>query len=207
MRPRFCLALCVLTFALTGCNAQRDPALDAKMAQLVDRVEQRVEAERRAELAVAALAARDLAPIEYASAGMALETLGLLYIPDPRQNPARRPSDADSETIDPSEWLPNWIHGPHPSWLGQQPPQSTDVIGPSTADLAWASLAEWDDAQAGNQSEVSDEARPGRRRGSARKKPKIRVNLFQLRVAGQPVSFSGSVKDLKGVQIKLKLRL
>lgn len=207
MRPRLCLALCVLAFALTGCNARRDGALDTEMARLVDRVEQRVEAERRAELAVAALAARDLAPIEYASAGMALETLGLLYIPDPRQKVARRGSETESETIAPSEWLPNWIHGPHPSWLAHQTPSPTEVTDPMMPDLAWTPLAEWDDMGDNESSEASDEGRPGRRRGSGRSKPKIRVNLFQLRVAGQPVSFSGSVKDLKGVQIKLKVRL
>ena len=190
------LALCVVLAGMTGCSAGVRP--DAKVGAIVEREDRRVAAERAEEMT--ALAAADLAPLELASAGAALQTLGLLYVPDPRPRPAARtgrvPTAADDN--------PNWVQGPPPSWLGQPWPDGS-AMDADAEDGGWRPGASWDSA--GDGPSVSSDGVGGGRRGGGKRKPKLRKDLMNFHIRGRPVSFSGSLKGLKGVQFKATIKM
>jgi hypothetical protein len=179
-----CLGLCVLMVALTGCARQARP--DAEVAKRVEREDRRL-----AELT--AVAAVDIEPFELASASVAIETLGLLYVPDRRQAPPPpEPTQAPRQ--------PGWLEGT-PRWLAHP------WAFPASAD--WTGLIEpGAQALADDGDDGSDDSNSGSDRERGRRaKPRIRVNLFNLRINDRPVSFSGSAKGTDSVQLRATIRM
>ena len=184
MRPVPCLALCLVGFVLTGCAARTDRP-DSDVARIVEREEA-----RRAASTAVALA--DVEPVELASAAVALETLGILYVPNARElvatdAPAREPAVA------------GWVEGTPPSWGATY----VVTLAPQLDEPMDAGVeASSDDADAGD-----DDSRPGRRRGNGQQRPKVRLQILNLKVNELPLSFSGSVKNMNSVQFRVTLRM
>jgi hypothetical protein len=178
-----CLALCLFALALTGCSG-RAARPDAEVARIIER-----EDAKRARSA--AIAAVDVDPVELASAAVALETLGILYVPEARTTAADAPARAPAAE--------GWNEGAPASWgLTFVVPQAMDVedeIEPDPEEVA-------DDEAAGD-----DESRPGRRRGNGQKRPRVRVQILDMKLKNNPVSFSGSVKNLDSVQFRMTIRM
>jgi hypothetical protein len=63
------------------------------------------------------------------------------------------------------------------------------------------------DSEADDEQLITDDGPGNRRRKSGNKKPKVRVDLLRLRMNGNPVSFSGSLKGFKGVQLKATIKM
>ena len=184
MRPAPCLALCLLAMTATAC-AGRAGRPDADVARIVEREEARLAAST-------AVAAVDVEPVELASAAVALETLGILFVPNPKTT-----ADADGPAREPAP--AGWVEGAPPSWGATYVvPLSPDLDGQPDVDVDGSA----DDAEAGD-----DESRPGRRRGKGQQKPKVRLRILDLKINDRPVSFSGSVKNLDSIQFRVTIRM
>ena len=181
MRPAPCLTLCLLTLAALGCGG-RSSRPDASLARLVEQEEAR----RAARVAVAAV---DVDPFGLASAAVALEAMGVLYVPGPQAQVAP-PTKAPAS--------PGWREGAPPSWGSFVVPMSPELTDDAQADAG----ASADEADQGD-----DESRPGRRRGNGRQKPRVRLRILDLKINDRPVSFSGSVKNLDSVQFRMTIKM
>ena len=183
MRPAPCLALCVLAIGVVGCSA---PPVrpDAEVARIVEREDRR----QRPTVAVAEL---DLQPLELASAGVALEALELLYVPN-RGHQNTAPASARAPV--PAGW-----HEAPASWLGYPGPVSTDAEELRSVDPEVSAISFDTDA-----APSSDE--DGDRRGGGGKRPRVRLNFLNLKINDNPISFSGSLKGMGNLQLRATIR-
>jgi hypothetical protein len=180
-----CLTLCVLATAPIGCARHVRP--DGEVARTVEREDRRL-----AELT--AVVSVDLEPLELASAAVAVETLGLLYLPDRRTSP---PPSEPTQAPRPPGWLegtPRWLAHP---WAFPASPDWTGLLEPGAQALADEDAGGSDEGDA-----VADRERDGRGR-----RPRLRVNFLKLRIKDRPVSFSGSAKGTESVQFKATIRM
>ena len=194
------LVTCVLVVGFACCGAAGCGAAtgrpDAEVARLADAEDRRLAADRAAHFS--ALASTDLAYLELAAAGAAIETIALLYVPSPASSATAAPA------VEPVDSNPDWVEGPPPSWLDQPWPHS-QALDPDGADVAAAARRP---GSGGSDGPVSFEG-GGRSRRQERKasKPKLRMDLLNLHIRGRPVSFSASLKGLKGVQFKAVVKM
>jgi hypothetical protein len=173
-------ALFVLSTGLTGC-AVHSGGPDALVARVVEREERR-QAQR------AAVAAVDLDPLELSSAGLILETLSLLYVPEARQASAEMPGSA-----------PGWHYSPPTAWMAYPFPLA----------LTWDVSPEQNAFASGDGDGKSDDgpASDGVVTQDSNGRPRVRLNFLKFRINNRPISFSGSAKGLKGVQLRATIKL
>ena len=195
--PRLIASVLLVGFACcgaAGCGAATGRP-DAEVASLVEQEDRRLAADRAAHLS--ALASTDLAYLELAAAGAAVETIALLYVPSPAAPATTAPA------VEPVDSNPDWVEGPPPSWLDQPWPHS-QAMDPDGADVAGAARRP---GSGGGDGPVSFEGGGSSRRERKASKPKLRMDLLNLHVRGRPVSFSASLKGLKGVQFKATVKM
>jgi hypothetical protein len=187
-RPAMCLAYFVLVIGTAGCGS-RAVRPDAHVARIVE----------REDLRQARTAARkaDVEPVELASAGVALEALELIYVPTPRQ-PDAAPALARAPV--PAGW-----HEAPASWLILPAPDvrlaSGSGIGgvdqPAEGHRFFVSL---------DGDSTSDGADDPERRGGGNSKPRVRLNLLNLKINDNPISFSGSLKGTGNLILRATIR-
>ena len=178
-RTPSCIGL-VLLAGLTGCNT-RVGRPDAEVARKVQREDRRL-------AQATALAAADLTPLGVVSDAAWIEAVALLVVKSPPPAPEPEPvGRADGWHYDaPATW------GDQPWSLS--PP---DVEGSAASDL-WRKP---------NRREEGALALEGGGDEGGKGKPKLRFNFLRLRIKDRPVSFSGSLKGLKSVQVKATIKL
>ena len=190
-----CLFTSVLLIGLACCGAAGCGATtgrpDTEVARLVDKEDRRHAADRAARLS--ALASTDLAYVELAAAGAAIETIALLYVPSPAATAA--------PAVEPPDSNPGWVDGPPPSWLDQPWPhsQAMDLDGADVLGAGRGSRARGGDGPLSIERGGSGDRTSG--------KPKLRMDLLNLNVRGRPVSLSTSLKGIKGVQFKATIKM
>jgi hypothetical protein len=190
--PAFLLVI-VLAVALTGCSTGVRP--DAEVAEMVAREDRRLEEARRQELALRAAGAlawaggalAELTSVEVAAGGL---LWGPLYVPQREADRGSPGGAAVEQRVLPPEPPPGW-------------PRFDALYA------AWA----LEEAQSGES--YSDDEFPAtdgppgdrRERKSGNSRPKLRVDLLRFRLRGNPVSFSGSLRGVKGLQIKATIKM
>ena len=186
---RAALMITLVSLGLGGCSRAVRP--DAEVSAIVEREDRRLAEVQRLELAAraaAALASAGEALGELASVDVAADGLlwGPLYVPNTKAAAGQSPT-ADLRVL-PPEPPRGWPHleGYYSAWALEE---------------AEASQAESDDEVI-----MSDDG-PGGRRRKGNNKPKLRLDLMRMRLNGNPVSFSGSLKGGKGVQLKATIKM
>ena len=186
---RAVLLITVVALGVGGCSRAVRP--DAEVSALVEREDRRLAEVHRLELAAraaAALASAGEALGELASVDVAADGLlwGPLYVPNTKTAAGQSPT-AELRILPPEPPL-GWPHleGYYSAWALEE---------------AEASQGESDDEA------VMEDDGPGNRRRKGNKKPKLRVDLLRMRLSGNPVSFSGSLKGGKGVQLKATIKM
>lgn len=183
-----CLAACLLSLGLSACRGPSRP--DAMVAAAVERHEQRLAEQRRAESV-------RLLSTALASAGM--ELLDIVSVGPPPGAPALGPILVRNATPDAA--APNaapQVSPPPPApptWLGLLPKENR------WPQKSWATY----DAEP----LVAPDDSPDPFSGDsprARTRPPLQLNLLRLNINGRPVSFGGSLKG-KGVQFRATLRM
>ena len=184
LRPLSCVGLCLLAVASTGCAA-RTGAIDAEVERLVEREDRR----QVLQSAVAAAADLELGPIDLASARVWVEALGLVVAP--------AEGSASEQVVPPIGAAEGWDYQPPASWM-LQPLQFA-----SAEQLKFSADSHKSDGPRGliglDTSGDGEDGKGG--------KPKLLVNLLRMRINNAPVSFSGSVKGFKGVQLKATIKM
>ena len=169
--------------AVTGCAGYGNRP-DAEVARAV-----RLEEERRAPSA--ALAAADVEALQLTPAGVAIETMGLLYVPPARHEPAP-PARAPAEA--------GWLHGP-PAALRSHPLLMR--LDGSSSDQAEAH----DGSDEESEGVVDEGSRRGRRRSGATKKPRFKFDVLDVKINDNPIKMDVTVRDLKSVEFSWTLRM
>ena len=198
---RLIASVVVIGFACcgaAGCSAATGRP-DAEVARLVEAEERRLAADRAAQLG--ALASTDLSYLEMAAAGAAIETIALLYVPNVPDPAAPAPART-APAVEPADASSDWVEGPPPSWLDQPWPHS-QAMDPDGADVVAGAGRRSDRTQRYGPIAVETGGRGDRKSG----KPKIRMDLLNLKLRGRPVSLSASLKGLKGVQFKATVKM
>ena len=189
-RPLSCFTVFGLLFGLTGCSARPDRT-DSVVARIVER-EDRRQAQRTATAAI------DFEPMELASAVAAIEAVALLYVSDGQ----RQEAEAESEPTA-SVSVPGWHYHAPAAWAAQPWPLSMGGGWDETLDDAGTSKRR----QSIGGLTVSSEEKDAGPDGRARRKLRLGFNLLRLRIKDRPVSFSASLKGLKGVQVKATIKM
>lgn len=176
-----CLVLCAVTLLSGGCRTTTAARPDADVARTVEREDLRV-------ARLTAVAAVDFDAFELMSPGAGLEAIALLSAPaNPRADAAvaeEPPGRAEGWDYDaPAEW------GVQPWSFSASGAEGWDARGVSRS--------------AGGRGEGALALETDGGGG----KPKLRFNFLRLRVNERPVSLSGSLKGLKGVQVKATIKL
>ena len=177
---RMVFALFVLSIGLTGCSVHSGRP-DALVARVVER-------EERRQAQKAAVAAVDLDPLELSSVGLMIETLSLLYVPERRQETAELPGSA-----------PGWHYSPPTAWMAYPFPLA----------LTWDMSPEQNAFAPGEGDGKSNDGRAsdGIVTQDPNGRPRVRLNFLKFRINNRPISFSGSAKGLKGVQLRATIKL
>lgn len=192
-RPVSYLAACALFLGLTGCGTRSD-RVDAEVAKIVQR-EDRRQAQR------AAVAALDLETLELASAAAAIEAMALLYVPAVTGQDGESAA-AGGETPTASATVPGWHYEAPAGWAAQPWPLTMDGDWDPALDAGRSKRRE----SFGGLTLAADTKDTGTgRRGS--KKLRLGMNLLKMRINNLPVSFSGSLKGLKGFTIKATIKM
>ena len=189
---RALLLTIVMAIVSTGCSTGVRPDLD--VAAIVAREDRRLEEVRRQELAdraAGALALAGQAIAELTSVVVAAGGLlwGPLYVPQGAAGQGPRRGATVEQPILPPEPLPGWpsFDALYEAWVLEEA-QSNEVYS--------------DDES------PADDGPPGdRRQRKGNSRPKLRFDLMRFRLNGNPVSFSGSLRGGKGVQIKATIKM
>jgi hypothetical protein len=192
-RPVVALSLSLLALLSTGCNL-RSARPDAEVAKIVERVERR---EARLVAQRAALADADLDTTDLARAAALIDTLALLITTD-------RPHDAAAAN-DPSAPLgaaAGWHYEAPDGWTVSHVPLS----------MQWdKSLWERPSGrhfQSGDgDGEESTSIGPLEIQKNERGRPQMFLSFLRMRIANMPVSFSGSLKHAKGLQLRATVKM
>ena len=182
-RGLFGLALCVAAMLSGGCRTSAGRP-DADVARTVEREDLRV-------ARLTAVAAVDFDAFELMSPGAGLEAITLLSAPaDPRA--------AEAAADEPVGRAEGWEYDAPAEWGVQ--PWSFSASGADGWDARGMSRS------AGGRGEGALALETDGGEGGSGK-PKLRFNFLRLRVNERPVSLSGSLKGLKGVQVKATIKL
>jgi hypothetical protein len=193
-RPPFvALCLCALPLVSAGCSL-RSARPDAEVARIVER-EERHEARLAAQRA--ALAEADIENLDLAHAAALIDAIALLAV-DYRSR---------AEAAEPTAGAPL---GAAAGWRYEAP----DGWAVSTAPMAmqWDKSL-WDhpatrhlrDGDPGDDGSVS--AGPWETQQSDNGRPQIFLNFLRMSINKLPVSFSGSIKKSKGLQLRATVKM
>jgi hypothetical protein len=193
--PASCITSCIAFFLLAigtaGCGS---PAVrpDAHVARIVEREDLR-------QARSADRSRNEVEPIELASAGVALEALELVYVPDTRKPD---PTPAPARAPVPTGW-----HEAPASWLilpaaDLRLPADSRLSGDDQGGEAQSFFLSLDGDGNSDAGDDSD----GRKGGGGRSKPRVRMDLFKLKINDNPVSFSGSLKGSGNLLLRATIR-
>ena len=178
--------LVLLSVGSTGCNT-RAVRPDAEVARLVEQEERRLSHS-------GAIASVDLETFDLSSVGMAIEAMALVMVGG---DPSRAaPPPTASAPIGAAE---GW-HYEAPSAWGANP---WSLAASEPDGLGASKLAKHPQHRSESAIAIEDGGEDGRGGG----KPRLRFNLLRLRVKEHPVSFSGSMKGTKGMQLKATIKM
>jgi hypothetical protein len=189
IHPLACVLSALLLVGSTGCATRADRP-DAEVARVVEREDLRV-------ARLTAVAALDLESFEILSAGVAIESMALLMVGDERHDASTTPDDG----AEPLGAAPGWHYDAPASW-GARPWSFAAGEGMDGSLTQRLKSAGGKDSHEGA---LAIETGEGEGRGGG--KPKVRFNFLRMRVKDRPISFSGSVKGLKSVQLKATIKL
>ena len=177
----------LLLVGSTGCATRADRP-DKDVAAMVEREDRRL-------AQLTAVAAVDMDPFELMSPGVAIESMALLVVGDDRRS-ASTTSDDGSEPLGAA---PGWFYDAPASWG----PRPWSFAAGEGMDGSFTHLRKSAGGK-GSEGALAIEAGDGEGKGG---KPKVRFNFLRMRVKDRPVSFSGSLKGLKAVQVKATIKL
>jgi len=193
--PRLPVApsLCLLALISTGCSL-RSARPDAEVARIVEREERR---EARVAAQRAALAEADFENLDLTSAAALIDALALVIVPRSPQDPV-----APHNGLAPLGAAAGWHY------------EAPAGITVSTAPLSM----QWDKSlwehSAGRHFRSGDgdgedvaSVGPWEVQSNDRGRPQLFLNFLRMRIHNMPVSFSGSIKNAKGVQLKATMKM
>ena len=149
-----------------------------------------------------AVAVLDLETLELASVAAAIEAMALLYVP--------AATDTNPDPAAGAPKTPPLAAAPAPGWHYEAPAGWAAQPWPLTMD------GDWDEALEAGRSKRresfggltlaadTNDTRSGRR---ASRKLRLGMDLLKMRINNLPVSFSGSLKGLKGFQVKATIKM
>ena len=188
LRPLAYLTLLLLLVGSTGC-ATRAERPDADVTAMVEREDRRL-------AQLTAVAAVDMDPFELMSPGLAIESMALLVVGDEKRSASTTPDDGS----EPLGAAPGWFYDAPAAW-GPRP--WSFAVGEGM-DGSSTYLRKAGGGDKGSEGALAIEAGDGNGKGG---KPKVRFNFLRMRVKDRPISFSGSLKGLKAVQVKATIKL
>jgi hypothetical protein len=186
MQAAPCFVLSFVAVGMAGCSSAACRA-DLDVTRAVEREDQRraqrppQQAYRTAETAI-----QNLGPIELWSA--AVEAITLLYVPAPET------PDAGDAPAPPT--------GGAAARLAQQINWQSARPRPVRVEPEWESSFRTD-----RWAPVESAASAARSESRREANPQVRLSFLALRLNGLPVTVSASAKGLKGVQLRVKIRL
>jgi hypothetical protein len=191
--PLVALCLCILPLLSAGCSL-RSARPDAEVARIVEREERR---EARLAAQRAALAEADFENLDLTRAAALIDAIALLAV-DYRS----RAEAAETTPGPPLGAAAGWHYEAPAGWTVSTAPLS----------MQWDKSL-WDhpatrhlrDGDPGDDGSVS--AGPWEMQQNDRGRPQIFLNFLRMRIANLPVSFSGSLKKSKGVQLRATVKM
>jgi hypothetical protein len=191
--PLVALCLCALPLLSTGCSL-RSARPDAEVARIVEREERR---ERRLAAQRAALAEADFENLDLTRAAALIDAIALLAV-DYRARADATPTPADP----PLGAAAGWRYDAPAGWTVSTAPLSMQWDKSLWDHPATRHLRAGDGDDDGSAS-----AGPWEMQQNDRGRPQIFLNFLRMRINNLPVSFSGSLRKSKGLQLRATVKM